>query len=227
MSLPTPELVRAPQAVPVAQSTFTTDVQNWLNVSESVNLPGIKCDFSKLSPTSVTSSMGHPNSPGNVPLSTDFGILRVDETALTADHVGHIPLYSSNDLVNADGQQRYQISEKIKLPTKEIPSTVRSRLFSLRPMTKPKPEILPKEVPKDAIPEKNKFRLKIECSVTRGSTDVTTAIDLCQAIGAEEEISINGERVQVSSNTSEWTTKRILLMQDWPVSLKASLILFS
>ena len=218
---PTNELLRAPPVVLVARTRFVTDVENRPNVTESINPLPMNCNFIKRSLTSVTSLRGGQNSPGTAVLSSNFCTTPEDEKALSADFVQHVTLYSSNDVITAEGQQRFKIPGRIKLSTKDNPSTVSGQPFAAKPAMKLKPVALPKQF----ILSKNKFHFKVICSVTRGSTHVMTTNDLRQGIKAEEEVLINGKRVQISRNTSEWTSCKILLMQDWPVSVNASLIL--
>lgn len=214
MNLPTPELVRAPPAVFASQIRFITELESRLNANESANFLGRSCYSTKLSPTSVTSLTGGPNSPGSVVLSGEFCTLPKEEVASSATHDGHEVLFSSNDSRTANWQQRYQNSGRTKLPTKKKTLTVRSQIFGLKPGLES--ETLQKQV----MLLENKFQSKIKCSVTRGSAYVKTTNDLRRTIRAGDMILIDGDHVQVSGNTSEWTSNRILLTQDWHVSVK-------
>ena len=214
MNLPTPELLRAPPAVFASQTRFITELENRLNANESVNFLGRNCCTTKLSPTSVTSLTGGPNSPGRVVLSGEFCTFPKEEIASSAEHEGHEIRFLSNDSRTADWQKHYQNSGRTKLPTKKKTLKVRSQIFGL------KPGLESETLEKQAMPLENKFQSKIKCSVTRGSAYVKTTNDLRRTIRAGDMILIDGDRVQVSGNTSEWTSSRILLAQDWPVSVK-------
>ena len=208
MNLPYLELVRAPPVVFASQTRFITDIEN-----ESVNLPGRNSCSTKLSPTSVTTLRGGPNSPGSVVLSGEFCTLSKDEIALSAEHVKHEICYSPKDLRTTD-LQRCQNPGRTKLPTKKKTLTVRSQIFGLKPG-------LESETPQNqAMLVENSFQSKIKCSVTWGSVCVKTTNDLRKTIRAGDMILIDGEHVQVSGNTSEWTSSRIFLTQDWPVSVE-------
>lgn len=208
MNLPHLELVRAPPVVFASQTRFITDIEN-----ES-NLLGRNCCSTKLSPTSVTTLRGGPNSPGSVVLSGEFCTHSKDEIALSAEHDEREMCYLPNDSRTADWQQRCQNPGITKLPTKKKTLTVRSQIFGL------KPGLESETLQKQAMFAENKFQSIIKCSVTRGSAFVKTTNDLRKTITAGDMILIDGEHVQVSGNTSEWTSSRIPLTQDWPVSVK-------
>jgi hypothetical protein len=212
MNPPTPELVRVPPLVLDVQFASIAAVDIRREISEKTNSLGMKCDFNKQSPTSVTSLRGGPSVPSSVISSGDYS------AGLSAQHTQHVTLHSSNDPTTVDRQQHNQI---LRRTTKDNDSTPCIQLLPSKPGTKFRLDSLA-EPP---MPVKNKFQFEVRCSVIRGSTDVKTTTDLRRAIRAEEEVSINGERVQVSSNTSEWTSSRIFMMHDWPVSVKVSFIL--
>lgn len=212
MNPPTPELVRVPPLVHGFQPASIAAVVIRLEVSEKTNSLGMKCDFNKQSPTSITSLRGGPSVPSSVILSGDCC------AGLSAQHSQHVILHSSNDPTTVNGQQHYQI---LRRTTKDNGSTPSCQYLPSKPVTKFRLDSLVEPL----MPLKNKFQSEVRCSVTRGSTDVKTTTDLRRAIRAEEEVSINGERVHLSDNASGWTSSRILLMQDWPVSVKESNIL--
>jgi hypothetical protein len=212
MNPPTPELVRVPPHLLGVQPASIEAVDIRREVTEKTNSLGMKCDSNKQSPTSVTSLRGGPSVPGSAILSGDYS------AGLSAQHAQHVTLYSLNDPATVNGQQHNQI---LRRTTKDNGSTPNIQLLPSKPGTKFRLDSLA-EPP---MPAKSKFQFEVRCSVTRGSSDVKTTTDLRRAIGAEEEISVNGERVQVSSNTSEWTSSIIFLMHDWPVSVKETHIL--
>jgi hypothetical protein len=212
MNPPTPELVRAQPLVLGVQPASIAAVGIRREVTEKTNSLGMKCDFNKQSPTSVTSLRGDPSVPSGVILSGDYS------AGLSAQHAQHVTLHSSNDPTTVNGEQHYQI---LRRTTQDNGSTPSCQFLPSKPGTKFRLESLAEPL----MPPKSKFLFEVRCSVTRGSTDVKTTTDLRRAIRAEEEVSINGERVHVSDNVSEWTSSRIFLMQDWPVSLKESIIL--
>lgn len=212
MNPPTPELVRVPQLVLDVQFASIAAVDIRREVSEKTNSLGMKCDFNKQSPTSVTSLRGGPSVPSSVISSGDYS------AGLSAQHTQHVTLHSSNDPTAVSGQHHYQI---LRRTTKDNGSTPNIQLLPSKPGTKFRLESLAEPL----MLAKSKFQFEVRCSVTRGSSDVKTTTDLRRAIRAEEEVSINGERVHVSDNTSEWTSSRIFLMHDWPVRVKESNVL--
>lgn len=212
MNPPTPELVRVPPLLLGVQPAPFEAVDIRREVTEKTNSLGMKCDSNKQSPTSVTSLRGGPSVPGSAILSGDYS------AGLSAQHAQHVTLHSSNDPTTVNGQQHNQI---LRRTTKDNGSTPSCQFLPSKPGTK----FMIDSLAEPLMPAKKKFQFEVKCSVTRGSTDVKTTTDLRRAIRAEEEISVNGERVEVSSNTSEWTSSRIFLMHDWPVSVKESSIL--
>ena len=66
-------------------------------------------------------------------------------------------------------------------------------------------------------PRRNKGdELNVKCSVIKGSSLISTSIDVRSHIKVGTYIMIDGLSYQVSSSISEWTASRIALHYDWP-----------
>ena len=132
------------------------------------------------------------------------------------DHLDNNLLLTRAEFLNVTGDA--QRTSKVGALTIDIPSTTKSSpITSISDIKPASAELQLLSLPSSQKAKKKGDELaNIKCSVIRGSSLISTSIDIRHHLKVGSSVTIDGLQYQTANNATDWTSSHIALQFDWP-----------